>query len=630
MISYDITSEDILEYGYKYDVRTDQIEFTGFEKDDEEDLVYLVFSNGTDYLIPLTNEFTVDIGSPLTDTYGLAEGQLVEMSTDGLFVKNSNIFKIFVKRSIERGEETDISNTALSTLYAQLYVMYQQIVEQADQYATKDDLEQEVGQAVEDYIEEHPIEAPVMSVNTKTGDVVLNASDVGALPSNTQYVSSFNGSTGAVTYSAPVTSVNGEIGDVDITVPTKTSQLTNDSGYITSAPVQSVNGKTGAVSLNAADVSALPSTTVIPSKTSQLTNDSGYITSAPVTKVNNKTGNVVLTASDVGALPSTTQIPTKTSDLTNDSGFLTSAVTSFNNQTGAVTYTAPVTSVNGMTGDVVVQGGGGAVDSVNGKTGVVVLDASDVNALADDTTYVSTVNGNSGVVTVDDIYWCAYGTTTSAQIEAAIAAGKLPCVTYNNYTYTLRFRNSSTNHRFICNYGGKEYTITCQSGTWMQAGTLTFLTSAPVTSVNTKTGAVVLTASDVNALPSSTVIPSKTSDLTNDSGFLTSAVTSFNGNTGAVTYTAPVSSVNGQTGTVVLDADDVGALPDDTTYVSTFNGQSGAVTYTAPVTSVNGSTGAVVISTATTSANGLMSSTDKTHLEVVYADYSSALTALGV
>jgi len=30
-------------------------------------------------------------------------------------------------------------------------------------------------------------------------------------------------------------------------VPTKTSDLTNDSGYITSAPVTSVNGRTGAV-----------------------------------------------------------------------------------------------------------------------------------------------------------------------------------------------------------------------------------------------------------------------------------------------------------------------------------------------------------------------------------------------
>lgn len=41
-----------------------------------------------------------------------------------------------------------------------------------------------------------------------------------------------------------------------------------------------------------------------------------------------------------------------------------------------------------------------------------------------------------------------------------------------------------------------------------------------------------------------------------------------------------VTSVNGQTGTVVLDADDVGAMPDD---------------YVAPVTSVNGMTGDVVV-----------------------------------
>lgn len=47
-------------------------------------------------------------------------------------------------------------------------------------------------------------------------------------------------------------------------------------------------------------------------------------------------------------------------------------------------------------------------------------------------------------------------------------------------------------------------------------------------------------------------VPTQTSDLTNNSGFLTSstAVTSFNGSTGAITYTAPVTSVNGSTGAI--------------------------------------------------------------------------------
>ena len=42
------------------------------------------------------------------------------------------------------------------------------------------------------------VSAPVSSVNTKTGAVVLDASDVGALPSSTSYVSTVNGSSGAV------------------------------------------------------------------------------------------------------------------------------------------------------------------------------------------------------------------------------------------------------------------------------------------------------------------------------------------------------------------------------------------------------------------------------------------------
>lgn len=159
---------------------------------------------------------------------------------------------------------------------------------------------------------------------------------------------------------------------------------------------------------------------------------------------------------------------------------------------------------------------------------------------------------------------------------------------------------------------------------------------APVTSVNSKIGAVVLTASDVGALSDQVTIPTKTSELTNDSGFITSV---------------PVTSVNAKTGAVVLSASDVNALPSTTTAadlgayvkpsggipktdlasdVQTSLGKADTALQSAPVTSVNGATGDVVIANATTSAAGLMSATDKSHLDAVYADYSSALTALGV
>lgn len=55
-------------------------------------------------------------------------------------------------------------------------------------------------------------------------------------------VTSFNGDTGAVTYSAPVSSVNGRTGAVTVSVPSKTSDLTNDSGYITLADLPIYNG----------------------------------------------------------------------------------------------------------------------------------------------------------------------------------------------------------------------------------------------------------------------------------------------------------------------------------------------------------------------------------------------------
>lgn len=112
-------------------------------------------------------------------------------------------------------------------------------------------------------------------------------------------------------YNADV--VDAKIKEVEnkaASMPTKTSQLVNDSGFLTSSPVTSVNGKTGTVTLSANDVGASPNVHThaysalegkpnIPSKTSQLTNDSGFITSIPVSSVNNKTGSITLSAKDI-------------------------------------------------------------------------------------------------------------------------------------------------------------------------------------------------------------------------------------------------------------------------------------------------------------------------------------------
>ena len=84
--------------------------------------------------------------------------------------------------------------------------------------------------------------------------------------------------------------------------------------------------------------------------------------------------------------------------------------------------------------------------------------------------------------------------------------------------------------------------------------------------------ATVATSGSYSDLTNKPTIPANTSDLNNDSGFLTSsnAVTSFNGSTGAVTYTAPVTSVNGATGAVTISVPtDTSDLNNDSGFVST-------------------------------------------------------------
>ena len=68
---------------------------------------------------------------------------------------------------------------------------------------------------------------------------------------------------------------------------------------------------------------------IVPTKVSDLSNDSGFITGYTETDPTvpswaKQPSKPTYTASEVGALPSSTKIPDKTSDLTNNSGFITS------------------------------------------------------------------------------------------------------------------------------------------------------------------------------------------------------------------------------------------------------------------------------------------------------------------
>lgn len=160
------------------------------------------------------------------------------------------------------------------------------------------------------------------------------------------------------------------------------------------------------------------------------------------------------------------------------------------------------------------------VASVNSKTWVVVLDADDISDSTTTNKFVtetdkSTRSGKQDALTLP---WSPTSwnlVTWWADNKTLVDWWAIPAWFSPSWTATTWY-------------------VVTKTAWWYEWA------AAPVTSVNGSTWAVSLS------------IPTKTSDLNNDSWFLTSAVTSFNGNTWAVTYTAPVTSVNSNTWAVTV------------------------------------------------------------------------------
>lgn len=337
----------------------------------------------------------------------------------------------------------------------------------------------------------------------------------------------------------PVTSVNGQTGDVTI-----------EAGGVTS-----VNGKSGDVTLTAGDVGALPSTTKIPSVTSDLTNDSGYITAAgaPVQSVDGQTGEVVTNAvkttaqtltdaqkaqarTNIGAGTSSFSgvyddligkptIPSKTSELDNDSGFITNAALAPYAKT--VDVPTKTSQLNNDSGFVDAAGASAAapVQSVNTKTGAVVLTQDDVG---NGTTYVRTHNdftdaakqqintNKDNIVMLDSDMEAAQGdiTTLKGNVTTLTTALQSKQDKITGGASTITGDNLAANRALVSDGNGK---VAVSNVTSTEIGYLDGVTSnvqtqlnkklesAPVTSVNAKTGAVVLTATDVGAVAISDV-----------------------------------------------------------------------------------------------------------------------------
>ena len=219
----------------------------------------------------------------------------------------------------------------------------------------------------------------------------------------------------------------------------------------------------------------------------------------------------------------------------------------------------PVTSVNGQTGDVTISAGGN-VDSVNGKTGVVVLNKSDV-----------------GLGNVDNVR--QYSTSNPPPYPVQSVDGATGAVVTNAVKTTPQSLSDTQKQQVRNNIG---------------AGTSSF-------------------DGDYNSLTNKPTIPSKTSQLDNDSGYITDIPIASATQLGGVKIGAGLSvtenGVLSATGGGTADSVEWNNVLDKPTTIAGYGItdakiENGTITLgnqtitpltSAPVTSVNSKTGAVVL-----------------------------------
>ena len=219
----------------------------------------------------------------------------------------------------------------------------------------------------------------------------------------------------------------------------------------------------------------------------------------------------------------------------------------------------PVTSVNGQTGDVTISAGGN-VDSVNGKTGVVVLNKSDV-----------------GLGNVDNVR--QYSTSNPPPYPVKSVDGATGAVVTNAVKTTPQSLSDTQKQQARNNIG---------------AGTSSF-------------------DGDYNSLTNKPTIPTKTSQLTNDSGFISDIPIASATQLGGVKVGAGLSvtenGVLSATGGGTADSVEWNNVLDKPTTIAGYGItdakiENGTITLgnqtitpltSAPVQSVNTKTGAVVL-----------------------------------
>lgn len=420
------------------------------------------------------------------------------------------------------------------------------------------------------------INAESIIIDSKIGDLtelettvstdLVSAINELAEGSGSAGVTSFNGQTGAVTYTAPVTSVNGNTGAVTLTIP--------------DAQVQSDwNATTGmGVILNKPTIPNVPSWALASNKPTY-------------------------TASEVGALPSSTTY-----------------VSSFNGNTGAITYSAPVSSVNGDTGAVVVDQLKTTGSSNNTEYNLIGTATSNTNTAAVDIykqdllSFAKTANlgrltiGSTFIPGVVRIYTSADSASGFTDVKSNASSTNEHTISLPDASGTVALTDDIPSvPSWAMSSSKPSYTfseLTIHPTTISGYGITDAYTKTEVDGLVSGVLHYKGTKATVSALPSSGNVTGDVWHITADGSEWAWDGSDWQELGTAVDLTGYLQSSDIAAWAKAANkpsytASEVGALSSSTTYVSTFNGQSGAITYTAPVTSVNNQTGAVTLSIPT-------------------------------
>ena len=282
-----------------------------------------------------------------------------------------------------------------------------------------------------------PSDITVTSVNTKTGAVVLDGTDI-------------NYDTN--------TSINAKINDIE--------------SQIASSGVLSVNGETGIVSLDANDI---PYSTGVSTKAKiDAIEQSIPVVNYPVTSVNTKTGAVVLDGSDI-KYDSNTTINAKIDAVEGEIPTVDYPVTSVNGQTGDVTISVPTTD-NDITHYIGTPTAGSTAEAIGNCATKAYVDNG--------TTPTVTITGKTGVGVWNVISTpIVRGGAVNIVMFFEVTGGGLPTVTHNiSCTRTISKLDmiavnlDSTNTVRTGSYdnGTIKFNNTLGNGKYLAIGTLLF------------------------------------------------------------------------------------------------------------------------------------------------------------